>query len=109
MQLKLDDYKATDQVAELQVELAEHRKTEITLRQDVAGLEVENKEQGRKLHKLAEGESYVKEIKLLMEDLRMWKSKNEKMDEQFRKDLEKQQKQKEHLSKLEQATATYES
>lgn len=41
---KLEDYKATDEVARLTLELGEHRKTEIDLRQEVTTLEIEHKE-----------------------------------------------------------------
>ena len=50
------------------------------MRQEVASLEIENKEQGLKLQKLDEGVTYMREIKLLREDERMWKSKNEKIE-----------------------------
>jgi hypothetical protein len=53
-------------------------------------LAAEHKEQGKRLHKLAVGTEFVKEIKLLVEDLRMWTARNEKMEEDFRKDAERQ-------------------
>ena len=58
----------------------------------MAVLQTENKEQGIKLEKLAVGTEYVRQIKLLMEDLRVAKSKNETLEEQFKKDDEQQRK-----------------
>ena len=81
MQAKLEDYRATGAVAQLVEELAKHRQTEIGLRQDVAVLQTENKDQGMKLEKLAVGTEFRKQIKILMEDLRVAKSKNETLEE----------------------------
>lgn len=69
----------------------------------------EHKELGKRLHKLAVGTEFVKEIKLLVEDLRMWTARNEKMDEDHRKDAEKQATQQERLGKLTQDGAQYRS
>ena len=58
----------------------------------MAALQTENKEQGIKLEKLAVGTEYMRQIKLLMEELRVAKSKNEPLEEQFKKDDEQQRK-----------------
>ena len=86
-------------------EVGDLRKEEIALRQEIAAAETENKDQGKRLAKLDEGVTYMKEIKLLMEDLRMWTARNEKMEADFKQHEHKRRKEQEVMSKLDQDKA----
>ena len=58
------------------------------LEKNIRALEVENIEQGKTLDKWTNVQEYQAKIKTLMEDLRMWKDKNQKIEYAFEKDKE---------------------
>jgi len=63
----------------------------------IKDLEQENVEQGKTLDKVTNGQEYQSKIKSLMEDLRMWKDKNQKLEAAFEKDNETRQNQLERI------------
>jgi hypothetical protein len=58
-------------------------------------------EQGKTLDKVTNGQEYQSKIKQLMEDLRMWKDKNQKIEMAFEKDKETRAMQIEKIKDLE--------
>ena len=56
--------------------------------QEIRELEQVNKSQGIMLNKITTGEEYQREIKQLMEDLRIQRDKNNRLEAAFKKDEE---------------------
>lgn len=65
-------------------------------------LEFQNIEQGKTLDKVTNSQEYQNKIKYLMEDLRMWKDKNAKLEAAFEKDKETRNNQLAKMKTLEE-------
>ena len=70
---------------------------------------MENIENGKALDKVTNGQEYQNKIKYLIEDLRMWKDKNQKLDQVFEKDKETRQYQIEKIKSLETKNKEYQT
>lgn len=79
------------------------------LLKSIKELEYQNHEQGKMLDKVTNSEEHQIKIKYLMEDLRMWKDKNAKLELAFEKDKETRQNQMEKMKSLEEKNKQYQS
>lgn len=77
------------------------------LERTVKQLEKQNREQGNLLEKMANNQEFQKKIKLLKEDLRMWKDKNEKLLVGFDSDDQKRKLQSERFKVLDSEAQRY--
>ena len=96
-----------DNVQILESELKDAKEYKKTLEKTIRNLEIENIEQGKTLDKVTNGQEFQHKIKSLMEDLRMWKDKNQKIEAAFEKDKETRQMQVEKIKDLEEKNKKY--
>lgn len=74
---------------------------------EIKQLELENKEQGIVLNKITTGDEYQREIKQLIEELRIQKDKNDKLSNQFKKEEETRTRQAEKMKEIEGKNKQY--
>lgn len=72
-----------------------------TLSKQLKDLEFENYEQNRSIDQAVNSENFQKKIKYLMEDLRMWRDKNFKLETQLQHTQDARIKQEQKMHELE--------
>lgn len=80
LQARYDELAAADSIQKLELQLRNALDQRKNLEKTIKDLEIENIENGKTLDKVTNGQEYQSKIKSLMEDLRMWKDKNQKLD-----------------------------
>lgn len=77
--------------------------------QQLKDLEVEHFEQGRTIDQAVTTDNFQTKVKYLMEDLRMWRDKNAKLEAAYQKEKETRENQKIKMAQIEEETNKYKS
>lgn len=101
LQSKFDQLVSAQTNRKLEETLRQVLNEKNTLKQQLKELETENYEQNRSLDQAVNTEGYQRKIKYLMEDLRMWRDKNYKLETQLANTEEARFKQEQKMQELE--------
>lgn len=82
MQAKVDDLSGVDRLLQLENKLRDGLAEKADLEKKVKELERQHKDQGKALEKMSNEEEFQAKMKILVDELRVWKEKVKKIETQ---------------------------
>ncbi len=82
LQAKVDDLSGVDRLMQLENKLREGMQEKAELEKKVKELERQHKDQGKALEKMSNEEEFQAKMKILVDELRVWKEKVKKIETQ---------------------------
>ncbi len=82
LQAKVDDLSGVDRLLQLENKLREGLAEKSELEKKVKDLERQHKDQGKALEKMSNEEEFQAKMKILVDELRVWKEKVKKIETQ---------------------------
>lgn len=109
LQAKYEELIKSENVVKLEEQLKACEAEKKALQKSIKDLELQNFEQGKTLDRVQNSEDHQNKIKYLMEDLRMWKDKNAKLEQAFEKDKDTRESQMKKMKTLEEKNKQFQS
>ena len=100
MQKKLGQAQGVNQLLNLEEKLRNSKNEKVELEKKIKEMEIRHKEQGKALEKLANEEDFQNKLRSQVDELRVWKDKVRKLQEQQEKEEKSKQNQEEMLKQI---------